>query len=185
MKCIVGLGNPGLKYKHTRHNIGFDVIDYLVKQNGWKLKKGKFEAHYAVENWQGEKVLILKPQTFMNLSGQSVRQAMDFYEIDPKNLLVIYDDLDLPAGKIRLRHTGGHGGHNGMRNIIEHLGVKEFNRVRFGIGRPDTNIDIVHYVLSKFSKQDKETINSSIVKTYDACEAWMDTAFPEVMNQFN
>lgn len=99
MKCIVGLGNPGLKYKHTRHNIGFDVIDYLVKQNGWKLKKGKFEAHYAVENWQGEKVLILKPQTFMNLSGQSVRQAMDFYEIDPKNLLVIYDDLDLPAGK--------------------------------------------------------------------------------------
>nr|WP_289038353.1 aminoacyl-tRNA hydrolase [uncultured Allobacillus sp.] len=185
MKCIVGLGNPGLKYKHTRHNIGFDVIDYLAKQNGWKLKKGKFEAHYAVENWQGEKVLILKPQTFMNLSGQSVRQAMDFYDIEPENLLVVYDDLDLPTGKIRLRHTGGHGGHNGIRNIIEHLGVKEFNRVRFGIGRPETNIDIVHYVLSKFSKQEKEIINPSIMKTYDACEAWMETPFAEVMNKFN
>mgnify|MGYP001190341998 FL=1 len=98
MKCIVGLGNPGLKYKHTRHNIGFDVVDHLVKENGWKYKKGKFEAHSVLENWHGEKVLVLKPQTFMNLSGNSVKQAVDFYDIAPEDLLVIYDDLDLPSG---------------------------------------------------------------------------------------
>ncbi|WP_411954414.1 aminoacyl-tRNA hydrolase [Alkalibacillus sp. S2W] len=185
MKCIVGLGNPGLKYKKTRHNIGFQVIDHIVEQNGWKYKKDKFKGHYVQENWRGEKVLLLKPQTYMNLSGQSVREAVDYFNLEPSDVLVIYDDLDLPTGKIRLRQKGGHGGHNGIRDIINQLGTKEFNRLRFGIDKPEGEQSVVDYVLGKFSKAEQQSVNPSIEEAARACEAWCEKPFLEVMNDFN
>ncbi|TFJ92998.1 aminoacyl-tRNA hydrolase [Lentibacillus salicampi] len=185
MKCIVGLGNPGKKYYQTRHNIGFRVIDELASRYGWTLKKDKFSGKSTVEAHDGEKVILLKPQTFMNLSGESVRPLMDFYHIDPDNVLVIYDDLDLPPGKIRLRQKGGHGGHNGIRSIIDHVGTKEFNRLRIGIGRPETAMPVVDYVLRSFSKEQQEDVASSIEKSADACETWLQRPFAEVMNEFN
>jgi len=185
MKCIVGLGNPGKKYNKTRHNVGFMVIDELAGRYGWKLKKDKFNGKSTVETCDGEKVILLKPQTFMNLSGESVRPLMDFYQIDPEDVLVIYDDLDLPAGKVRLRQKGGHGGHNGIRSIIDHIGTKEFKRVRIGIGRPDSAMPIVDYVLRPFSKEQQEDVQSSIKKSADACETWLQKPFAEVMNEYN
>ncbi|GAA0467219.1 aminoacyl-tRNA hydrolase [Alkalibacillus silvisoli] len=185
MKCIVGLGNPGLRYKKTRHNIGFQVIDHMASLNGWKFKKDKFSAHYIQENWNGEKVLLLKPQTYMNRSGQSVLAAVDYFNIDLDQVLVIYDDLDLPTGKIRLRQKGGHGGHNGIRDIIDQLGTKDFNRIRFGISRPEGGESVTDYVLSKFSKAEQKDITPSISRSMDACEAWCEKPFLQVMNDFN
>ncbi|WP_164670624.1 aminoacyl-tRNA hydrolase [Virgibacillus doumboii] len=185
MKCIVGLGNPGKKYKKTRHNAGFMVIDELVDRHHWKLKKDKFNGKSTVEFIDGEKVVLLKPQTYMNLSGESVRPLMDFYDIAIDDVLVIYDDLDLPTAKIRLRQKGGHGGHNGIRSIIDHLGTKEFKRLRFGVGRPSTPVPVIDYVLGSFPKEDQKDVDLSIKKAADACEAWLKQPFPEVMNEFN
>lgn len=185
MKCIVGLGNPGRKYKKTRHNIGFMVIDELVDRNNWKLKKDKFNGNSTVELVDGEKIILLKPQTYMNLSGESIRPLIDFYNIDVKDILVVYDDLDLPTGKIRLRQKGGHGGHNGIRSTIDHLGSKEFNRLRIGIGRPSASVSVIDYVIGSFTKEQKKEANLSIQKAADACEVWFKNSFPEIMNEFN
>ncbi|PKR77503.1 aminoacyl-tRNA hydrolase [Halalkalibacillus sediminis] len=185
MKCIVGLGNPGLKYKKTRHNIGFQVIDELAAKQKWKFQKGKFESHYIYERLNGEQILLLKPQTFMNLSGKAIKQAADFYQIEPQDILVIYDDLDLPTGKIRLRQKGGHGGHNGIRSTIDQIGTKEFNRLRFGIGRPKENLEVTHYVLGKFSKEELKDVQPSVQRAVEACEEWTEQPFLEVMNHFN
>ncbi|MFC4558556.1 aminoacyl-tRNA hydrolase [Virgibacillus kekensis] len=185
MKCITGLGNPGRKYKKTRHNIGFMVIDELVSRNNWKLKKDKFNGKSTIETMDGDKIALLKPQTYMNLSGESVRPLTDFYDIDPEDVLVIYDDLDLPTGKVRLRQKGGHGGHNGIRSIIDHLGTREFKRIRIGIGRPVTQQPVVDYVLGEFPKAEAADVDASIQKAADACEAWLKKPFQEVMNEFN
>lgn len=185
MKCIVGLGNPGQKYDGTRHNIGFAVIDELLRRHQLELDQSKFKGHFTVVTLYGEKVVFLKPQTFMNLSGESVKPLMDFYKLKPSDLLVIYDDLDLPIGKIRLRQKGGHGGHNGMRSIIDHLGTNEFKRIRIGIGRPINAMPIVKYVLEPFSEDQLDGVNDSIIKSADACEAWLQQSFTDVMNQFN
>jgi len=185
MHLIVGLGNPGKKYESTRHNIGFMVIDELLDRYGWKLDKTKFNGKYAMERFE-DKVVLLQPQTYMNLSGESIRPLMDYYHIDVDDVLVMYDDLDLPTGKIRLRQKGGHGGHNGVRSTIDHLGTKEFKRIRLGIGRPVTAVPIVKYVLSTFPKEQEEDVQRSIKKAADACESWLKgNAFPEVMNTFN
>ncbi|GAB3054562.1 aminoacyl-tRNA hydrolase [Virgibacillus ainsalahensis] len=185
MKCIVGLGNPGKKYQDTRHNIGFMIIDELLDRYGWELNKKKFNGSYAMEHVQGEKVFLLKPQTYMNLSGESIRPLMDYYDINLEDVLIIYDDLDLPTGKIRLRQKGGHGGHNGLRSTIDHLGTKDFKRIRFGVGRPTNPTPVVNYVLSSFPKEEQEDVNVSIKKAADACEAWLKTPFLEVMNEYN
>ncbi|TMN22328.1 aminoacyl-tRNA hydrolase [Lentibacillus cibarius] len=185
MKCIAGLGNPGKKYDKTRHNVGFMVIDELLRRHDWKEKKDKFSGKSVVEIVNGEKIILLKPQTYMNLSGESVRPLTDFYHIGVEDVMVIYDDLDLPAGKIRLRQKGGHGGHNGIRSIIDHLGTKEFKRLRIGIGRPENATPVVDYVLRPFSKDEKMDVDKSISLAADACEAWMQRPFPEVMNEFN
>ncbi|PWU67831.1 aminoacyl-tRNA hydrolase [Gracilibacillus dipsosauri] len=185
MKCIVGLGNPGLKYRSTRHNIGFIVVDELLKRNNWTLSKNKFNGHYTMETLHNEKVLILEPQTYMNLSGESLKPLMDFYDLAPEDVVVIYDDLDLPLGKIRLRQTGGHGGHNGVRSIIDHLGTKKFNRIRFGIGRPVTPIPVIDYVLGNFQKEEQTTLEQAVDHAVNALEAWMTEPFPKVMNDYN
>lgn len=186
MRIIVGLGNPGTKYEQTRHNAGFMVIDELLNRYNWELNKTKFNGKYAVELLEGEKVILLKPQTYMNLSGESLRPLMDYYHIAKEDIVVIFDDLDLPAGKIRLRQKGGHGGHNGMRSIIDHLGTKDFNRIRVGIGRPDHPMPVIDYVLGKFSKEEQDKVQASIEHAADACEEWLKGAdFQQVMNKFN
>ncbi|CDQ37771.1 MULTISPECIES: aminoacyl-tRNA hydrolase [Virgibacillus] len=186
MKCIVGLGNPGKKYKHTRHNVGFMVIDELLRRHQWDLNKSKFKGDYTIATLHGEKVMLIEPQTFMNLSGDAVRPLMEYYNIDIADVLIVFDDLDLSPGRIRLRQKGGHGGHNGIRSIIDHLGTKEFKRIRIGVGRPTAStISIVNYVLSDFSKGEADDVSDSIKRAADACEAWLQAPFPEVMNEYN
>ncbi|WP_077623905.1 aminoacyl-tRNA hydrolase [Sediminibacillus massiliensis] len=185
MKCIVGLGNPGKKFEQTRHNIGFMIIDELANRKNWKLTKKKFNGLYALEVHNNEKVLLLEPQTYMNLSGESLRPLMDYYDLAVEDVVIIYDELDLPLGKIRLREKGGHGGHNGIRSVIDHLGTKEFKRIRVGIGRPATPMPVPDYVLGSFSKEEKPLVDDVIEKAADACETWLEKPFLEVMNEFN
>lgn len=185
MKCIVGLGNPGKKYEQTRHNVGFMVIDELASRHHFSLSKKKFNGLYAMETIQGEKVILLAPQTYMNLSGEAVRPLMEYYNLELEDIIVIYDDLDLPTGKIRLRQKGGHGGHNGLRSIIDNLGSKDFKRVRIGIGRPEGRVPVIDYVLGKFSREEEQEAGDSIQKAADACEAWLNKPFPQVMNDYN
>src|SRR5699024_3317403 len=180
MKCIAGLGNPGIKYRKTKHNIGFMVVDELASRFNTKLSKTKFNAKFAVVSIAGEKVLLIQPQTYMNLSGEAIRPLLDYYNAALDDVLVIYDDLDLPTGKIRLRQKGGHGGHNGIRSTIDHLGTKEFKRLRIGVGRPTVPMPVVDYVLKPFSKEQEKDVESSIEKAAKACETWIETPFAEV-----
>ncbi|WP_075979828.1 aminoacyl-tRNA hydrolase [Bacillus massilinigeriensis] len=185
MKLIVGLGNPGRLYEHTRHNIGFDVIDKLAENMNIPLSQAKFKGLFGMGNIGGEKVLLLKPLTYMNLSGESIRAIMDYYDIVNEELLVIYDDLDLPVGKIRLRERGSAGGHNGIKSTIAHIGTQEFKRVRVGIDRPKNGMQITDYVLGRFSKEEQAVIHDVISKCADACESWLNKPFLQVMNEYN
>ncbi|MEI3604568.1 aminoacyl-tRNA hydrolase [Pseudogracilibacillus sp. SE30717A] len=185
MKCIVGLGNPGKKYESTRHNIGFIVLDELARRNGFTFDENKYKSDFYVGFIQQEKVLFIKPQTFMNLSGEGVKPLLDFYKIDYTDTLVVYDDLDLPTGKIRLREKGGHGGHNGIRSLIDHLSTREFKRLRIGIGRPQDQTPVVNYVLQPFSKDDLTQVDGAIEQASRACEAWLTHSFSDVMNEYN
>ncbi|ASN03739.1 aminoacyl-tRNA hydrolase [Virgibacillus necropolis] len=185
MKCIVGLGNPGEKYRTTRHNIGFMVIDELLRRHSFDLNKSKFNGKYALEHIGSNKVLLLQPQTYMNLSGEAIRPLMDYYDIATEDVVVVYDDLDLPTGKIRLRQKGGPGGHNGIKSTINHLGTKEFKRIRIGVGRPDTPQPVIDYVLGSFPKEQKDDVQDSVTKAADVFEAWLEKPFIEVMNEYN
>ncbi len=161
MKLIVGLGNPGMKYEKTRHNIGFDVVDILVREFKAPAFREKFQGLLTEINFEGEKVLFQKPQTYMNLSGDSLSAVAKFYKIDIEDILVIYDDMDTNLGKIRFRPKGSSGGHNGIKSIIAHMG-EVFPRVRFGIGKPtlpsQVGGDIVDFVLSRFTKEEEERL---------------------------
>lgn len=185
MKCIIGLGNPGKKYEKTRHNIGFMVMDELGRRSNISFDKNKFTCDYHIGLIHGEKALFVKPQTFMNLSGEGVRPLLDYYKVDFQDVLVIYDDLDLPTGKIRLRGKGGHGGHNGIRSLIDHLGTREFKRLRIGIGRPLDATPVVNYVLQSFGKDEAEKVSLAIEQSVDACDMWLEKPFNEVMNAYN
>ncbi|MFJ7738649.1 aminoacyl-tRNA hydrolase [Lysinibacillus sp. NPDC097287] len=185
MKIIVGLGNPGKPYENTRHNIGFDVIDALAKKWDAPLTNSKFNGMYATVHRPEGKVLIVKPLTYMNLSGECVGPLMDYFDIDVEDLIVIYDDLDLETGKLRLRQKGSAGGHNGIKSLIHHLGTQEFNRIRVGVNRPPAGMKVADYVLSKFSKEDKVVIGDAIEKSVNAVETALSTPFLEVMNKFN
>ncbi|MBC1475286.1 aminoacyl-tRNA hydrolase [Listeria grandensis] len=184
MKMIVGLGNPGKKYERTRHNVGFMVVDELSFRYQTPWKKSKFNGMTSSIVVNGEKMLLVKPLTFMNLSGECVRTLMDYYDISVGDVMIIYDDLDLPTGKIRLRQKGSAGGHNGMKSLIQHLKTQEFNRIRVGVDRP-ANGDIINYVLGDFPKAEQADIIDAIKKSADAVEAWSNKGFAEVMNQFN
>ncbi|WP_100374385.1 aminoacyl-tRNA hydrolase [Bacillus sp. FJAT-45037] len=185
MKVVVGLGNPGAKYAGTRHNIGFDIIDYCAKELGVELNQSKFKGIFGIKIINGEKVFFLKPLTYMNLSGESVRPLLDYYQIGIDDLVVIYDDLDLPTGKIRLREKGSAGGHNGIKSLIQHLGTEKFKRIRVGVDRPKDGEPIVNYVLGTYRPDERQAMSESIIQASKAIEAWTDKSFLEVMNQFN
>lgn len=185
MKLIVGLGNPGKQYENTRHNIGFEVIDELSNRFSIPLNQSKFKGLYGIGFHQGEKVILLKPLTYMNLSGESIRAVCDYYQIDIENIVIIYDDLDLPVGKIRLRQKGSAGGHNGIKSTVAHLGTQEFNRIRIGIDRPKNGMKVPDYVLGRFHDEERPLTQEAVKKSAAACEAWLEKPFLQVMNEFN
>lgn len=185
MKLIVGLGNPGKQYDQTRHNIGFEVIDALSSQMNIPLNQSKFKGLYGIGFHKGEKVILLKPLTYMNLSGESIRAVMDYYQIELEDLLVIYDDLDLPVGKIRLRQKGSPGGHNGIKSTVAHLGTQQFNRIRIGIDRPVSGMSVPDYVLGRFRPDEISLTQEAVKKSSEACEVWLEKPFLQVMNEYN
>src|SRR5437868_12871530 len=171
MKVIVGLGNPGLKYAGTRHNVGFDVIDYLAKAPGYAAFRERFEAFVSEGKEGDETVLLVKPLTFMNLSGRSVRAVVDFYKPPIESVLVVCDDFNLPLGKLRIRPKGSHGGHNGLRDIQNHLGTTEYPRLRIGVGAPPEEAAIDH-VLSRFRPSERPVITAAIEQASQAVAVW-------------
>ena len=184
VKLIIGLGNPGVEYAYTRHNIGFMVIDALAKEKGITSFQKKFNGAYASYMINGEKVYILKPETYMNLSGECIHPFMTYFRIKQEEILVIYDDLDTKLGRLRLRETGSAGGHNGIKSVISHLGNQEFKRVRVGIGRPTVGT-IIDYVLSSFKKEEEEMVNKVVQKSVAAIVALEEKRFSDVMNIYN
>ncbi len=184
MYIIVGLGNPGKQYDHTRHNIGFITVDYLAGQHHIKINKIKHKAIVGEGLIKGEKVLLVKPQTFMNLSGQSVREIINYYKIEPDKLIVIYDDVDLETGKIRIRKKGSAGTHNGMRSIIYDIQSDLFPRIRIGVGRDD-RIELSSYVLSKFKKEEIDSIEKAVIDSAKAVEALIEHGIDNAMNEYN
>ena len=184
MKLIVGLGNPGKEYAGTRHNCGFMVIDRLASKLNVDVDQNKFKGLYAKVKYHGEDIILLKPQTYMNLSGESVNAVMNFFKIDKEDLLVIYDDLDMPVGKLRLRKTGSAGGHNGIKNIIAHLNSQDFKRIRVGIDR-HKYMNVADYVLSRFSNVESEAIEQGIENAANAVLDYLDNDFNHAMNYYN
>ena len=183
---VVGLGNPGQKYENTRHNMGFLTVDLLAEKAGVKLNKVKFKAAYNMVNFGGAKCLVMKPQTFMNLSGEAVREAAQFYKIPADHVLVIYDDVSLPVGKLRVRPNGSAGGHNGIKNIIAHLGTQEFPRVKIGVGAPDgADKDMADHVLATPSQADRKILVESFEKAIQAAEVIIKNGCQKAMSQFN
>lgn len=183
---IVGLGNPGKKYDGTRHNIGFRCVDTLADQYGLTFDGKKSKAKLADGTIAGQRVLLAKPQTFMNLSGEAVSGLANFYKIEPARILIVYDELDLPLGTLRLRKLGGAGGHNGMKSIIQRLGTQNFPRLRFGIDRPPGRMDPAAYVLRPFADGDESILAAETVdRAAQAIVAWLTDGIDNAMNQHN
>jgi peptidyl-tRNA hydrolase, PTH1 family len=186
-QLIVGLGNPGTKYAQTRHNVGFDRVDSLAQR--WQISlsdRKQFQGIYG-EGFgsHNAKIRLLKPQTFMNLSGQSVRATIDWFKLPPESVLVVYDDLDLPLGKIRLRLSGSAGGHNGMKSIISHLGTQDFPRIRIGIGKSFGEKDTISHVLGKFSALETPIVNEVSYLVNDAIELGLKQGMEKAMSIYN
>ena len=184
MKLIVGLGNPGRRYQGTRHNIGARVIDTLARRHHVALREEGW-ADVGALTLDGARVLLARPQTYVNVSGTAVADLRRRHRLPRENLLVAFDDLDLPVGQIRLRAKGGHGGHNGMRSIIEALGSEEFARLRVGIGRPPEGVDPADYVLSRFSKEEQAQLDEAVKRAADAVEAFVRRGIEAAMSAFN
>ena len=183
---IVGLGNPGPAYTNTRHNVGFVAIDRLAEKLGVKIDRVKYSAYTATAALGGKTVLLMKPTTFMNLSGQAVRQAARFYAIEPEKVLVIFDDVSLAPGRIRVRADGSAGGHNGIKSIISELGSQAFPRVKIGVGeRPHPDYDLADWVLGKFSSEDRKKIDTAVEKACGAVEALIEKGVTEAANRYN
>jgi len=185
MWLVIGLGNPEKDYKGTRHNIGFEVINKLAYDNNIEINKAKHRAHIGEGFISGKKVILAKPQTYMNLSGESVRDMAQFYKPEADNILVIYDDVSLLPGEIRIREKGSAGGHNGMKNIIYQLETDQFPRVKVGIGEKPSGWDLADYVLSKFKKEEMEDMISGITDAADAVTIIIKEGTKTAMNQFN
>ena len=183
MKVIVGLGNPGRKYSDTRHNIGFRVLEEIARRSSVEKEESRFDAIIGHIRIGGEKVLLVKPLTYMNLSGKAVQPLMRWFKLDLSDLIVIYDDMDLPPGTLRLRAQGGSGGHKGMASIIERLGSQEFARIRIGIGRPDN--EAIDWVLGKFSPTEQKLMEEVIGQAAAAVECWVKQGIERAMNEYN
>ncbi|QVL32506.1 aminoacyl-tRNA hydrolase [Telmatocola sphagniphila] len=184
MKVVVGLGNPGSKFSGTRHNIGFEVIDYLAKSPLAGSFRAKFESQIADSTEGGQQLLLVKPETFMNLSGQAVKQIKEFYKLELTDLMIICDDIALPIGKLRIKAKGSHGGQNGLRNIEAHLGTNGFNRLRIGVG--DTGgIDAAAYVLSRFKSGERQQVEDAVSDAARAVLVWAAEGIDVCMNRFN
>lgn len=186
-KLIVGLGNPGDKYFETKHNVGFMLVDKMCKKLNITFTADKiFQAEIASTFLNGEKVYFVKPTTFMNESGKAVHALLTYYGLDIDDLLIVYDDLDLEVGKIRLRSKGSAGGHNGIKSIIKHIGTQEFKRVKIGIGRPKNKMSVIHHVLGKFDQDDYITILNTLEKVDKAVNYYLQTSnFDQTMQQYN
>ena len=183
---IVGLGHPGPKYENTRHNMGFLTVDLLSEKTGVKINKVKFKAAYNIMNFAGCKCLVMKTQTYMNLSGEAVREAVQFYKIPADHVLVIYDDISLPVGKLRGRPTGSAGGHNGIKNIIAHVGTQDFPRVKIGVGAPEgEDKDMIDWVIGAPSQAERKILMESFEKAIQAAECIIENGCQKAMNQFN
>ena len=183
---IVGLGNPGKEYERTRHNAGWLAIDRLAEKLGCKIDKGKFQGLYGQANYGGNKLYLLKPMTYMNLSGRSVVQLSAFFRIPPQNIIVLFDDISLEPGRLRIRADGSAGGHNGIKSIIAELGSQDFPRVKIGVGgkaHPDQNL--ADHVLSGFSASEEKALSSALDRAVDAALCIMDRGVPETANRYN
>ncbi len=186
MFIIAGLGNPTDRYTNTRHNVGFRVIDELAEKNNIPLNNKKFKAVCGSGVIGGNKVLLLKPQTYMNNSGESIREALDFYKADPESeLLIIYDDISLDVGQLRIRAKGSAGGHNGIKSIIAHAGTQVFPRIKVGVGEKPAGFDLVDYVLSAFPEAEKKAIQEGIEDAAKATELLLNEGIEAAMNQYN
>jgi len=183
---IVGLGNPGWEYEKTRHNAGFRAMDILAQKLGCKPDKLKYQGLYCQVNYQGKKLLLLKPQTFMNLSGRSVAPLASFFKVPAKNIIVMFDDISLPPGRLRIRADGSAGGHNGIKSIIAELGNQDFPRVKIGVGaKPHPDFDLADWVLSAFTAQEEKALQPALERAADAALAIIDHGVPEAANRFN
>ncbi|MBI2805587.1 MAG: aminoacyl-tRNA hydrolase [Planctomycetes bacterium] len=185
MKLVVGLGNPGKRYDGTRHNVGFAVVDALASAPDVQSFQDRFDADVAEWHDAGEKILLMKPQTFMNLSGRSVRQAVDFYQMELTDLLIVCDDMALPLGKLRFRARGTHGGHNGLRDIQQHLGTTDYARLRIGVEAPDKEKDAVDHVLGKFKPSERPVVADAISLAAQGVAMWVGQGIQKCMNQYN
>ncbi|MGN9133953.1 aminoacyl-tRNA hydrolase [Clostridium sp. HCP1S3_B4] len=183
MILIVGLGNPGQEYRNTRHNIGFNCVNCIAEKYNISINREKFKGEYGEGIIKGEKVMILRPLTFMNLSGESVKAVMDFYKLSNKDIIVIYDDISLPIGRLRIREKGSAGGHNGIKNIILNLGNDEFSRIKVGVGQPKG--DLVSHVLGKFPKEEFEILDDVLDTVVSATETIIESGTKDAMNKFN
>ena len=186
MLAIVGLGNPGEKYEHTRHNVGYDVISIIASKLDTPIKKLKFQGTIGETIYKGQKLVLIKPQTYMNLSGLTVQEAMSWYKLEPKDVLILVDDIDLPFGQVRLRAKGGPGTHNGLRHIVQCTGSGDFPRVRVGMGAPPPEWDLADWVLSKFQTEEERKIAyDAYLTAADAALCWAEHGIDVAMNRFN
>jgi len=183
MYLVIGLGNPGDEYKHTRHNVGFDVIDLMADKYNVSVNRVKFKGVYGEINIASEKVILLKPNTYMNLSGECVQQASSFYKIPNENIIIIYDDISLDVGKLRIRNKGSAGGHNGIKSIISNMASDIFSRIKIGVGQPERSL--IPYVLGRFSSEDRILIEKTFEASINAIETIIEKGSTEAMNQFN
>jgi peptidyl-tRNA hydrolase, PTH1 family len=184
MKVVVGLGNPGSRYAATRHNVGFAVVDSLAQGPGAGRFQNRFQAQVAEVIEEPHKLLLVKPQTFMNLSGRCVREVLDFHRLPPEELLVVCDDINLPLGKLRVRARGSHGGHHGLLDIQNHLGTAEYSRLRVGVGAPPEE-DAVDYVLGRFRPSERPVIDEAVARAVQAVLVWVHQGIEACMNQYN
>ncbi len=186
MFVIAGLGNPDRKYENTRHNVGFDFIDALAAKYNISVKEKKHKALIGAGYIEGVKVLLVKPQTYMNLSGESLREVMDFYKIDPEEeMLIVFDDISLAPGNIRIRKKGSAGGHNGIKSIIAHTGTQNFTRIKIGVGEKPAGWDLADYVLGHFSEEDRKLVNAAVSDAATAAVYIMQQDTDRAMNEFN
>ena len=185
MYIIAGLGNPGKEYAGSRHNVGFMTLDELADRYNIDVREKAYKALIGKGMIEGNKVILVKPQTYMNLSGESIRSVMDYYKTEPSEFIVIYDDISLDVGQLRIRKKGSAGGHNGIKNIIAHLGTQEFPRIKVGVGDKPPRMDLADYVLSRFSKEDREKMEQAFKDAAEAVEVMIAEGPDAAMNQFN